>query len=77
MRRLALAPTALELEHRACAGDSSERSIGGAASGTNGFLTAILGARMVVLVQIYANHKLVVTRLSSFMAVESPENRQK
>ena len=46
-------------------------------SGTNGFLTAILGARMLVLTQIYANHKLVVTRLNGFMAVESPENRKK
>ena len=46
-------------------------------SGTNGFLTAILGARMLVLTRIYANHKLVVTRLNGFMAVESPENRKK
>ena len=30
-------------------------------SGTNGFLTAILGARMLVLADIYAKHKLVVT----------------
>ena len=32
---------------------------------------------MLVLIKIYANHKLVVTRLSGFMAVESPENRKK
>ena len=40
-------------------------------------ITAISSARVLVLAEIYTEHKLVVTRLNGFMAVESPENRQK
>ena len=33
--------------------------------------------KWAVLIRTYTEHKLVVTRLNGFMAVESPENRKK
>ena len=43
----------------------------------NGHITDMSQRKWAVLFRTYTEHKLVVTRLNGFMAVESTENRKK